>query len=157
MHIRSPADRNKLTAAAFWRLMQFEADLMPEGPLCSDSAGMRREMPVIAAVPAHAGRQPSPDLAPQLRGIQQLAWERGERLPVEQLLARYPAIAADAESVIDLIYHEYLLHEQFGDRPEPGAFVARFPEHAAALRLQIAFHLAVAEAPPDQFPSPAAG
>jgi serine/threonine protein kinase/WD40 repeat protein len=105
-------------------------------------------MPQFTGTHTDAGGTP-PDLATQLRAQQRGGWERGEPVPVEQLLVEHPEIVDDPDCVIDLIYHEYLLEEQFGDRPELDAFVARFPQHAAALRMQIAFHRAVADAPED--------
>src|SRR5262245_31355903 len=136
--------------------MSFGAGMMSNGPLRSESSGIRQEEPDgQGSRPSNAS--PPSDLAAKLRTEQRLAWERGESVAVEKLLARYPQIAADSESVVDLIYHEYLLQEQSGKRPDLDAFVARFPEHAAALRMQIAFHLAVANAPADPIPPPAAG
>src|SRR5690242_10960575 len=96
-----------------------------------------------ALAPSEAEPLSLPDLFLQLRNRQRSAWEGGGSLPVEQILAEYPKIADDPESVVDLIYHEYLLRERRGRPPELEELAARFPQHAAALRNQIAFHLAL--------------
>src|SRR5262249_44897051 len=97
----------------------------------------------IALGPSGAELLSLPDLALQLRNWQRSAWECGQSLPVEQILAEYPKIADDPESIVDLIYHEYLLRERRGQPPELDELAARFPQHATALKKQIAFHLAL--------------
>src|SRR5262245_46779244 len=96
-----------------------------------------------AAGPPAAELLSPPELALHVRMRQRDAWECGQSLSIGPILAEYPKIADDPESVVDLIYHEYLLRERIGRRPELDELSARFPEHAAALRKQIAFHLAL--------------
>jgi serine/threonine protein kinase/WD40 repeat protein/tetratricopeptide (TPR) repeat protein len=108
-----------------------------------------------ASGPPAAELLPPPELALKLRTWQRSAWERGELLSVEQILADYPKIADDPESVVDLIYHEYLLRERAGRRPELDELSARFPQHAVALRKQIAFHLALEGTAAGHDPRPA--
>ncbi len=66
------------------------------------------------------------------------AWESGERERnrVEDLLARHPALAADAETVLDLIYHEYVIRRRLGETPRPEEYLVRFPAWSDALTRQ---------------------
>src|SRR5207237_10631555 len=69
----------------------------------------------------------------------------GERVPVEDFIPRLSN--ADLESVIDLIFCEFLIREKLGERPEPDEYTNRFPQQAAVLRDQIALHLALVANP----------
>ena len=64
------------------------------------------------------------------------SWTRGEKTPVEDYLAREPALSRDAEAILDLIYQEYVLRRDRGETPDPNEFFARFPDHAESLMLQ---------------------
>jgi serine/threonine protein kinase/WD40 repeat protein/tetratricopeptide (TPR) repeat protein len=88
-----------------------------------------------------------PELALELRGLQRSRWDEGQPLSVEQILAQFPQLEGDAESLVDLIFHEYVLREQAGESPTLEEFERRFPEQAAVLRMQVAFHRAVNVAP----------
>src|SRR5436190_6324589 len=66
---------------------------------------------------------------------QRQAWERGERLLVEDLLAAHPHLA-HADAVLDLIYNEVVLREQQGETPTLAEYVSRFAHLEEALRLQ---------------------
>ena len=59
------------------------------------------------------------------------AWQRGERLGLEELLARHPNLARDDDAVLDLIYNEVVLREQAGEAPSLGDYLPRFPHLAA--------------------------
>ena len=48
--------------------------------------------------------------------------------------------ATTPQSAIDLIFAEYLLREEQGERPPLEEFLRRFPEHADELKLQIELH-----------------
>jgi serine/threonine-protein kinase len=69
---------------------------------------------------------------------QSALWKQGERVSVEELLARYPALRDDPTAVLDLIYHEYLLRRRLNEAPIPAEFIRRFPEQSAALLRQFA-------------------
>jgi formylglycine-generating enzyme required for sulfatase activity/cephalosporin-C deacetylase-like acetyl esterase len=73
-------------------------------------------------------------------------WHRGDRRSAEEYLERYPALQADHDSAVDLIYHEYLLREKLAERPPLEEFTNRFPQHASALAEQVGFHRAFAQA-----------
>jgi serine/threonine protein kinase len=51
----------------------------------------------------------------------------GEDCTAEALLAAYPAIAADSDSALELIYTEFVVREQLGQFPSPEQWYARFP------------------------------
>ena len=46
----------------------------------------------------------------------------------EDLLAEYPDLAEDPESALELIYTEYVLREELGQRPDVAEFIKRFPD-----------------------------
>src|SRR5438270_680599 len=68
----------------------------------------------------------------------------GERIPAEAYLRQRPDVAAHFEGALDLIYGEYLLRERGGEGVSLPDFVARFPEHAAVLRMQVELHRVMA-------------
>ncbi len=70
-------------------------------------------------------------------------WNRGESIPVEDYLARYPALRDDSEAILDLIYQEYLLRRQRGEGLEPDEFLSRFPDLADSLLLQFGIDAAI--------------
>jgi WD40 repeat protein len=51
----------------------------------------------------------------------------GEPCPAEALLAAHPALAADAEAALELVYAEFALREELGQQPTPEEWFARFP------------------------------
>jgi hypothetical protein len=85
------------------------------------------------------------DLAAVLHVDQHQRWQMGERAIAESYLLRFPDVCQDAEAVVDLIFHEYLLRERLGELPGPKEFAERFPAYAEALKNQIAFHRLLAE------------
>jgi serine/threonine protein kinase len=93
-------------------------------------------MPEIAA---------ATDRVLRLRADQLDRWGRGEGIRVEDYLAREPGLVDDVESVLELIYHEYVLREELGQAPTPDEYLARFPRFAEALRRQFDVHALLAE------------
>jgi serine/threonine protein kinase len=65
-------------------------------------------------------------------------WQRGEPSSAEEYLARLDSV--DPRLAVSLIYREYCLAELAEDRPEPTAFVARFPQYQARLERLFALH-----------------
>jgi serine/threonine protein kinase len=84
---------------------------------------------------------------------QRSSWIRGERIPVEEYLARDPALRDDPDAILDLIYQEYLLLRERGETPDPHEFTARFPELAEAILVQFGVDAAM----PTTFKLPADG
>jgi predicted Ser/Thr protein kinase len=117
--------------------------------------------PDVDAFLARAGPLPAGQAAAVLRVDQFQRWQAGERVPAESYLRRHPALRAEAEAAVDLVYAEFLLREQLGERPEVAEYERRFPEYADVLRAQAELHRAMASeratAPPPQPPGEAAG
>jgi len=68
---------------------------------------------------------------------------RQEPRRAEDYLTRFPTLATDAESAIDVIYAEYLAREQSGERPDIDEFRRRFPAFGDVLAEQIGLHCAL--------------
>src|SRR5262249_59476908 len=96
------------------------------------------------SLPPGAGGAVSPgDLAAALRAEQRQRWRAGERVPAEDYLTRHPQLRAEPSLALDLIFNEYLLREQQGERATTEEFLRRFPRHAATLAAQIQLHRAM--------------
>jgi eukaryotic-like serine/threonine-protein kinase len=89
-----------------------------------------------------ADTEPSPDqqtiprqrqALPEALADQEQRWRSGTPLPVEHYLERDPALAADVEGVLDLIYKEVLLRTERGDLPQFEEYARRFPQLLDAL------------------------
>jgi eukaryotic-like serine/threonine-protein kinase len=74
---------------------------------------------------------------------QKSSWARGEGARVERLLELAPALRDDAEALLDLIYQEYLLRKEAGEEPDPNELIARFPELAGPIMVQLGVDAAV--------------
>ena len=61
-------------------------------------------------------RTPLDSLVADLRARQLSAWEAGDRVALESLLADHPEVPDDQEALLHLIYAEVLLREEFGER-----------------------------------------
>jgi eukaryotic-like serine/threonine-protein kinase len=67
-------------------------------------------------------------------------WRAGQLVPAESYLARYPGLRDDNKAVFELIYGEYLLREERGERPSAAELRWRFPDFVDQLRHQVDFH-----------------
>jgi serine/threonine protein kinase/WD40 repeat protein len=67
---------------------------------------------------------------------QRRRWEQGEPVLAETYLEQHPALCADKDALLDLIYNEILLREKNGERPNLQEYEQRFPSLAGELRLQ---------------------
>src|SRR5438270_99155 len=67
-------------------------------------------------------------------------WQGGEPIPAEVYLQRYPALQADVEKALELVYGEFLFREEQGEKPTLEEYVQRFPQYADRLRLQWNLH-----------------
>jgi WD40 repeat protein/tRNA A-37 threonylcarbamoyl transferase component Bud32 len=70
-------------------------------------------------------------------------WRQGERVLVEAYLEQQPALRADADTLLDLLYNEVLLRQQRGEVTRLDEYVERFPELAPQLRVQFALDQAL--------------
>jgi hypothetical protein len=80
-------------------------------------------------------------LAPLLRLLladQKRRWEQGERPPVEAYLERFPAVAANPEAVLDLVYHEIICREARNEVVSVEEYRQRFPHLASQIEAQLA-------------------
>ncbi len=80
------------------------------------------------------------ELVAQLEDDQRARWQRGERVRVEDYLERHPALRDEPETVVDLVYNEFLLRQQRGETPQPEEYLERFPDLAESLRRQFEVH-----------------
>jgi len=109
-----------------------------------------------ACLRCHPGTT-SQELATAIRFDQREQWRRGQRFNAADYLARFPALADDAEAAVDVIYADFLLHEEFGENPQPEDYQQRFPRFAPVLREQIGLHRAFDEPATNHVDGSAAG
>jgi serine/threonine protein kinase len=75
-------------------------------------------------------------------------WSAGERVDAEDYLKLLPEGRDRDQAVCDVIWGEYLLRDQLGERPDSGEYLARFPEQAGLFSRQLAVHQALTDEPP---------
>src|SRR5262245_60567688 len=80
------------------------------------------------------------------------SWQRGERLRTEDLLARHPQIAEQAEVVVRIVYEEVCLREEAGEQIDVAEVVRRFPEWQDTLEVLLDCHGLMRPAPGAVFP-----
>jgi WD40 repeat protein/tetratricopeptide (TPR) repeat protein len=81
-------------------------------------------------------------------------WRQGERVLVESYVERDPALRADREGLLDLIFNEFVLREQDGESPRAEEYIERFPQLAAELRVQFAIDHALKPGVPTRHAAP---
>jgi serine/threonine protein kinase len=95
-----------------------------------------------------------PDMTPEatLLGLvlkhQRETWRRGEPVSVETYLAQQPVLQADAQAILDLIYHEIVLREESGELPQLEEYRRRFPNLVPELEVQFEVNDAIGHQPP---------
>src|SRR2546423_821251 len=99
------------------------------------------QQPDVESFLARAGPLTPSQVAAVLRVDQRERWRAGQKIAVETYLERHPEIA-EASDAVDLIYNEFLLREQAGEKATSESLVRRFPQFAETLNEQIALHLA---------------
>src|SRR5262249_11859125 len=70
-------------------------------------------------------------------------WLLGERPPAEVYLGEFFHLQHGDEHALDLVFGEYLLRQELGERPAIEDYAGRFPRFADALRLQAELRQAV--------------
>jgi Leucine-rich repeat (LRR) protein len=105
------------------------------------------QAPDVWAFLAGAGDLPPAEVVPVLRVDQHQRWQRGDRVLVESYLERLPHFHTDDEALLDLLYGEVLLRQEFRDAPDVEEYVRRFPRLEPALRRQFAVHRALTADP----------
>lgn len=78
-------------------------------------------------------------LATELRS----RWRSGERVFVESLGERFEWLRSDDDRLLDLLYHELLIREEYGDQPTVDEYIERFPRLTEQLQRQFEVHCAV--------------
>src|SRR5215467_3450909 len=104
------------------------------------------------------GRRPLDDAqhAMLAETLQKMAdgWRSGNGIKAEQLLADRPQIGADPEAAVRVIYEEFCLREEQGEKPDTTEFYRRFPQWHDALAVVLeCHHLFRSDSEPPQFPS----
>src|SRR4051794_4160842 len=103
--------------------------------------------PDLDAFLASAGPLTPRQLADLVCTDQRERWRAGDRVPVESYFARFPQLRSDSALALDLLYAEVLL--QGASDPTVDADLSRrFPDLAAALRVQVDQYRAQAAPPP---------
>jgi serine/threonine-protein kinase len=74
---------------------------------------------------------------------QRRRWQQGERILVEEYLRDQPALRAEPETILHLLYHEILLREGQEETPHLDEYVRRFPQLATELHLHFEVHAAL--------------
>src|SRR5262245_54614993 len=87
------------------------------------------ESPDLRRFLAEAGELAPAELASVLRVDQEARWRASAPVSAEDYLRSYPALVADPELALVLVYGEYLLREELGEAPVPAEYLERFPEY----------------------------
>jgi serine/threonine protein kinase/tetratricopeptide (TPR) repeat protein len=98
------------------------------------------QQPDVRTFVADAGSLSTTELVAVLRVDQHRRWGLTEPILAESYLQWFPSLQTDPERAVELIFCEYLLREEHGERPTAAEYVRRFPAHAERLRQQFAFH-----------------
>jgi hypothetical protein len=134
----------------------------PVTPSVSDSGCFGGAGPPLA--PPSAG-EPDPHdggaadatlsaLLVQIKDDLQRRFERGERPAAAEYLALYPELRDDNDRAISLIYEEFCLLEERGERPDTEAFCERYAPWRDSLESQLRYDRAFCRAVGPQFPEP---
>jgi tetratricopeptide (TPR) repeat protein/tRNA A-37 threonylcarbamoyl transferase component Bud32 len=90
-------------------------------------------LPDLEDVVARARGKSRLELLDLLRADQQQRWHQGEPLSVDAYLRQLPAVAADPELAVELIYGEWILRAERGEWPRHAEYVERFPAYRETL------------------------
>src|SRR5437867_12141757 len=83
------------------------------------------------------------DVGPQLRHACAELERRlraGEHCGAEEWLAASPMLACHLDAALELVYAEFVLREQLGQRPSPEEWYARFPQWQSDLEQLFQVH-----------------
>ena len=83
------------------------------------------------------------DQIEMLAGELRSRWRSGQRVSIETLGAAFAQVAKNEEQLLELVYHEVLIREEFGEKPTVDDFTARFPQHVERLQRLFAVHGAI--------------
>jgi serine/threonine protein kinase len=68
-----------------------------------------------------------------LRVERRRRWQTGDHVLAEAYFQRYPALAADPDRALEVVYHEILLRDELNDEPRLEEYQVRFPQLAPLL------------------------
>jgi serine/threonine-protein kinase len=101
------------------------------------------QRPELGDFLARLGPLKNEQLVEVLHVDQRERWHAGEPVPAETYLARYPAVAANVEMALDLIYGEFRFRRDVGEDPCVADYLQRFPQYRALLEEQFRFYHAL--------------
>ena len=101
------------------------------------------QQPRVEEFLAQTGVADAGEVLAVLRVDQSERFRLGEWVRSEVYLEAFPAVRDNPELALDLIFAEYLLREEAGQRPTPEEYSGRFPRHVQELKLQLELHRAV--------------
>ena len=101
------------------------------------------QQPNVADFLAAAGTRDPEEILAVLRVDQSERFRLGQWVRVETYLDAVPAFRDHREQALDLIFAEYLLREEMGQRPALEEYLLRFPQYAQELKLQLELHQAL--------------
>lgn len=70
-------------------------------------------------------------------------WRSGQPMTSEECLQQFAAVHGDSEAAASLIYQEYCLRVEHGEKPSREAFLRRFPDYADRLLIQFQLRSAI--------------
>jgi serine/threonine protein kinase len=108
------------------------------------------QRPDVRRFLADAGDLSLAQVAAVLAVDQRERWQQGERIPAEVYLQQVPPLQADVEKALELVYGEFLLREELGEKPALAEYLQRFPQYAERLRQQLDLHRALGSRQLDQ-------
>ena len=81
------------------------------------------------------------ELWDKIRAKRRESWTAGQRVRVETIVQKLPALALDPTVLAELAFQEFCLREEQGEKPQTDHFVERFPTCALLLEQMLAKHL----------------
>jgi hypothetical protein len=93
-----------------------------------------------------SSRLEAQDRCLRLRDEQRKRWAAGDRVLIETMLLEHPDLASESDLLLDLVYGEVCLQEEFGVRPLLADYMQRFPQLGDELERLFAVHDAIGEA-----------
>src|SRR5262249_9860149 len=101
------------------------------------------QQPDIADFLAAAGTSDPDEVLAVLRVDQTERFRLGQSVRVETYLDAVPALRDNRDQLLDLIFAEYLLRDESGQRPAAEEYFRRFPQYAQELKLQFELNQAL--------------
>ncbi|HWE36509.1 MAG TPA: protein kinase [Isosphaeraceae bacterium] len=100
----------------------------------------RRGAPDLSRLVAELGDGTPGATAALVKADLRCRFARGERPAVADYLARFPALEDDADRVVSLVYEEFCLLEERGERPDSREFCDRYEPWRDSLASQLNYH-----------------